>query len=84
MFSNSFDRLQPALGLDIELQLLVIGYRPCADAADGGLDVLRLDRIDDVAGGQIETGQPIRPDPGAHGIILRPQTGTHRRRLACS
>ena len=69
MFSNSFVDVEPALCLDIELQLLVIKYRACADTTDGGLDVLRLDRLDDVAGGQIETGQPIRPDPGAHGII---------------
>ena len=65
------DRAEAALGLDVELQLLIVGNRPGADAADRGLDVLRLDRADDVAGGQVEAGQPIGAHPGAHGVILR-------------
>ena len=69
------DRGQAALGLDVELQLLIVRDRPRADASDRGLDVLRLDRIDDVAGGQIEAGQPVGPDPGAHGVVLRPPQG---------
>ena len=50
---------------------MLVGDRPRADAADGGLHVLRLDRIDDVAGREAETGQPVGPDPGAHRVILR-------------
>ena len=71
MFSNSSAEVEPALGLDVELQLLVVGDRPRADAADRGLHVLRLDRVDDVAGGQVEAGQPVGPDPGAHRVVLR-------------
>ena len=43
MFSNSSTLGQPALGLDVELELLVRQRRLRADAADRGLDVLRLD-----------------------------------------
>ena len=68
-------RGEAALGLDIELQLLIVGDRPGADAADRGLDILRLDRVDDVAGGQVEPGQPIGAHPGAHGVILRAPYG---------
>ena len=35
-------RGQPPLGLDVELQLLIVGNRPRADPADRGLHVLRL------------------------------------------
>ncbi len=65
------DRAEAALGLDIELQLLIVGDRPGADAADRGLDVLRLNRADDVGGSEVESGQPIGAHPGAHGVILR-------------
>ena len=53
MFSKSATDVQSALGLDVELELLVVGDRARADAAHGGLNVLRLDRVDDVAGGQV-------------------------------
>jgi hypothetical protein len=62
---------EPPLGLHVELQLLVVGYRPGADATDGGLDVLRPDGIDDVAGGEPQPGQAIGPHPGPHGVVLR-------------
>ena len=65
------DGIQPALGLDVELQLLVIRDRPGTDASNSSLNVLRLDRIDNVAGRKTETGQPVGPDPGTHGIVLR-------------
>ena len=65
------DRGQPALGLDVELELLVVRDRPRADPADRRLDVLRLDRVDDVAGGQAEPGEPIGSNPGPHRIVLR-------------
>ena len=41
---------EPALGLDIELELLLGADRLGADGADGRLGVLRLDRRDDVGG----------------------------------
>ena len=41
-------RGQPALGLHVDLELLVVADRPRADAADRRLHVLRLDRGDDV------------------------------------
>jgi hypothetical protein len=63
-------RGQAALGLDVQLQLLLVRYRPRADASDGRLDVLRLNGVDDVAGGQAEAGQPVGPHPGAHRVVL--------------
>ena len=66
------DRAQAPLCLHVELQLLVVRDRPRADAADRRLHVLRLDRLDDVAGGQIEAGQPVGAHPGPHRIVLRP------------
>jgi hypothetical protein len=73
---------QPTLGLDVELELLVVGNGARADAPDRGLDVLRLDGVDDVAGGQVEPGELVGADPGAHRIVLRtPQCGVaHARR----
>jgi hypothetical protein len=65
-------RSKPALRLDVELQLLVVRDGPRADAADRGLHVLRLDRVDDVAGRQGEPGQPVGAHPGAHRVVLRP------------
>src|SRR5205085_4281820 len=50
------DRVQAALGLDVELQLLVVRNGTGTDATHCGLDVLRLDRIDDVAGRKVEAG----------------------------
>ena len=40
---------QPALGLEVELEQRVVGHRLGADPADRRLDVLRLERRDDVA-----------------------------------
>src|SRR5260221_7178616 len=44
---------KPALGLDVQLQLLVVRDRACADAPHRRLHILRLDRVDDIAGGQV-------------------------------
>ena len=71
IFSKSSTGVQSPLGLDIELKLLVVGYRARADATHGGLNVLRLDRIDDVGGGQVQAGQLIGSHPGAHRVVLR-------------
>ncbi len=38
------NRGQSALGLNVELQLLIVEDRPRADAADGGLNILDLNR----------------------------------------
>ena len=65
------NRGQASLRLYVQLQLLLIRCRPSADATDSSLNVLRLQSIDHVIGGQFEPGQSIGPDPGAHGIVLR-------------
>src|SRR3984893_937882 len=70
------DGVEATLSQDVQLQLLIVGYGSRADAADRSLDVLRPNGVDDVAGGEPQAGEPIGPDPGAHGIILRaPQGG---------
>ena len=71
MLSNSSTEVSRPLVWMLSCKLLIVGDRPRADAPDRGLDVLRLDRVDDVAGGQIEAGQPVGPHPGAHGVVLR-------------
>ena len=48
---------EAALGLDVELELLVGQRRLRADAADRGLDVLALERVGDVARRQPEARQ---------------------------
>jgi len=63
---------QPSFGLQVELQLLIVLDRAGADAADRGLDVLRLYCVDDVAGGQVEAGQLVDLHPGTHRVILGP------------
>ena len=65
------NRAQPALGLNVKLKLLLIRYRPGANSPDRGLDILRLDGVDDVSGRQVKTGQTIGTYPGAHGVVLR-------------
>ena len=52
---NSVDAGEATLGLDRQLELLVGQGRLGADTADRRLHVLRLERIDDVAGGQAES-----------------------------
>ena len=67
------DRGQPPLGLDVELELLIVRDRPCADAANRRLDVLSLDGLDNVARRQVQPGQPVGAYPSADGIVLRPE-----------
>ena len=62
---------EPALGLDVELNLLQVCDRRRADAAKRRLDVLALHRGDDVVRRQIERGQPIRIEPDPQRIIQR-------------
>ena len=48
-----FDGVQAALGLNIELQLLIIKDRSRADASDGSLHILRLNSGNNVVDGKI-------------------------------
>ena len=69
MLPNCVDGRQPALGLHVELELLVVADRPGADAADRRLHALRADRCDDVRRRQIEAGQALRVEPDPHRIV---------------
>src|SRR6266436_3813875 len=60
---------QPALRLHVELKLLLVADRPGTDAADRRLHALSLDRRNDVGGGQIEAGEPLRIEPYPHRIV---------------
>jgi hypothetical protein len=64
-------RGEPALGLDVELELLVVGNRARTDPPHRRLHVLGLDGRDHVAGGQPEAGQLVGPEPDPHRIVLR-------------
>ena len=61
---------QPALGLDVELELGVAA-RLGADAADGRLDVLALQRLGDVVRRQAECRHPVGADPDPHAVVER-------------
>ena len=69
------DRREPSLGLDRQLELLIGQRRLSADAADRGLDVLALERIDDVARRQAVIRQALGGDPDAHAVVPRRQQG---------
>ena len=60
---------KPAFGVDGQLQVDAPDVRGGADHAGGGLDVLRLDRLDDVARGQPVLGGLLRIDPDPHRIV---------------
>ncbi|MGY4506005.1 hypothetical protein ACVWYH_009962 [Bradyrhizobium sp. GM24.11] len=60
---------QTSLGIDGELQVDALDVRGGADYAGGSLDVLRLDRLDDVACGQPVLGRLLRIDPDPHRIV---------------
>ena len=66
---------QPPLGLDVDLDLLLVSDRWRADAAQRRLNVLARDRGDDVVGGEIKLGQAIGIEPDAQGVIERPEQG---------
>ena len=72
------DARQPSFGPQIELELLIVRYWSGADAADCGLDVLRLNCVDDIPGGQVQAGQLVGSHPGAHRVIL----GSPQKRVA--
>ena len=75
---------QPPLGLDIELQLLVVGDRPRADAPDGGLHVLALHRFDDVGRSEPEAGQAVGAAPRPLWRSPAGRKASRRRRRRCS
>ena len=64
-------RRQPALRLDVQLELLVVADRARADAADRGLHVLRLDRADHVGRRQLQIVEALGVEPDAHRIVER-------------
>ena len=67
------DRAEAPLCLDGQLELLVRQRRLSADTADGRLDVLPLQRVDNVIRRHAETGQPFRSHPDAHAVVGRRQ-----------
>ena len=72
-FPNSSTLASRPFGLDRQLELLVRQCRLRADTADRGLDILALERGDDVTGRHRVTGQPLRRDPDAHAVVPRRQ-----------
>jgi hypothetical protein len=63
------DSGQPALRADVQLKLDLGHQRSCADAADGGLSVLRVDRIDNLRGGNVEARQAVQVEPDPHRVF---------------
>ena len=64
---------QAALGLDIDLDLLLARCRRRADTPERRLNVLVLHRQNDVVRRQVELGQPVRIEPDPQRIIERPE-----------
>ena len=62
---------EPPLGFDIDLDLLLARDRRRADPSQRRLNVLTLNRGDDVVRSQIELGQPVRIEPDARRIVER-------------
>jgi hypothetical protein len=62
---------KPALGLDVDLDLLFIGDGRSAHPAEGRLNILALDRRDDVVRRQTEFGQPVGIEPDPQRIVER-------------
>ena len=55
--------------LEVELELLVGRHGRGAEAADGGLVVLRLDRVGDVGGRDVQAGEALDVEPDPHGVV---------------
>ena len=43
--------------------------RRCPDPADSGLSVLRVDRVDDILGSDVEARHAVEVEPNAHRIF---------------
>src|SRR3546814_19218723 len=54
-----------------ELELLVRVQRRCADAPDGGLDVLGPDRCGDLRGRELKARELVGIEPDAHRVVER-------------
>ena len=63
------DRGQPPLGADVQLKLDLRDEGRSANAADRGLRVLRVDRVDDIGGGNIEARHAVQVEPNAHRVF---------------
>jgi hypothetical protein len=59
-------------------EFLVLGRRCGADLAGGRLQVLLLDRVDDVRGGKAQLGELVGPEPDPHSVV-RPAEEIHLR-----
>ena len=57
------DRRHAALGGDVELESDLVEQRRGADQADRRLHVLRLDRLDDIVGGDVEARHAVEVEP---------------------
>ena len=62
---------EPPERLDVELEGALLGHRRLVQHAGGDLDVLRAQRRDDLAGGQVARGDLLRVEPDAHRIVAR-------------
>src|SRR5262249_16006719 len=64
---------ESATGLDVDLHLLLARDRSRADAAQRRLNILALDRCDDIVQRQVELRQPVGVEPDAQRIVERPK-----------
>src|SRR5262249_56781486 len=64
-----------ALGFDIDLKRLIARDWGSADTAERSLNVLTLDRQNDVVRRQAQFGEPIRVEPNPQRIIERAEQG---------
>ena len=78
MFSNSAGSVSRPWVCEVELEQRIVGHRLRADPADRRLDVLRLERGDDVGRRQLEARQPVDVEHDPHRIVL----GAEERRVA--
>ena len=60
---------QPALGIDLQLEIDRPAHRLLADGPGGDLYVLFADRVDHVARGEVPGRNGVRVQPYAHGVI---------------
>jgi hypothetical protein len=60
---------EAAESLDVQLEGAGPGYRRLVEHAGGDLDVLRLERGDDLAGGEVARRRALGIEPDAHGVV---------------
>ena len=71
MLANCSGSVKPALRFDVELEGAAAVLGRLADRAGRDLDVLRAQRGDDLARGQVERRGAAGVDPDAHRIVAR-------------